>query len=288
MKNLKSILGITLFTSLLVSCDPSGVKSDPIVGEDIPELMNDSLKTSNSNIDDEKEVVDLKKMENGIQIKWFEHGDGERVEYGDVVEIDYKVRLDNDDVIDGNHLLKKPFVSFMVGFGMQTKGWDIALQELKVGDFVEIYLPAKMARGEQAVEGLFPANSDNFIRLKVLNKPKPSREIDGNKVWIFEENEENKEVFSEDNFVEFHSMAFTPSRPMFLNTYRDNKPFKLKLEDHGVVPGLKKALINAKIGDRMLVYVPSSEAYKSKGYLDLVKPNEDIMYNVLILNILNE
>ena len=38
----------------------------------------------------------------------------------------------------------------------------------------------------------------------------------------------------------------------------------------------------------MFVFVPSSEAYKSKGYLDVVKPNEDLLYNVLVLNVVNE
>jgi hypothetical protein len=48
------------------------------------------------------------------------------------------------------------------------------------------------------------------------------------------------------------------------------------MTDNGIIPGLKKALINAKKGDRMLVVVPSSEAYGAKGSEGFVKPYEGI------------
>ena len=156
---------------------------------------------------------------------------------------------------------------------------------MKVGDRAEIYLPAAFARGEQEVKGLFPPNSDNYITIRIVERAKPSRVIDGNKVWLFEENTKNKKLFDEGKEIEFHTMAFTPSSSLYLNTFRDNQPFNMKLEDYGLVPGLKKSLINAKKADRMWVYVPSSEAYGSKGYHDLVKPNEAILYNIYVMDV---
>ena len=91
--------------------------------------------------------------------------------------------------------------------------------------------------------------------------------------------------FSESNEIEFHCMASTPSNAYYINTFWDNQPFKLKLEDAGLVPGLKKALVGAKRSDRMYVLVPSAQAYGSKGYQDLVGPNEDILYNILVMGI---
>lgn len=274
----------------LASCDPSGVKKTDLSTKDsIPEIAQiDSAKAFVSSLDDDAKVVDEKRLANGITIKWYEHGSGEKVQKNEVINVDYKVLLSDGEVIDGNHLLKKNYVPFMVGFGMQTKGWDIALEELKVGDYAEIFIPSKLARGDQEVKGLFPKNSDNILKIRVIEKPSPTRTRDGNKIWVFEESELKAEKFGEDNEVSFHCMGFTPTNPIFINTYRSNQPFTLKLEDNGLVPGLKKALINAKKGDRMLVYVPASEAYKSKGYLDVVKPNEDIMYNILVLDVSKE
>ena len=247
------------------------------------------MLTGNKNqpkgVDEATQVQDERKLLGGITIKWFEHGSGEKLKNGDMVKIDFKVKLKNGDVIDGNHLLNKPSMLFMLGFGMQTPGWDIALKEMKIGDHAEIYLPAQFARGEKEVKGLFPANSDNYISIRIIERAKPSREIDGSKIWVFEENTNNKLKFDEGKEVEFHAMGFTPSSSIYLNTFRDNNPFKMKLEDYGLVPGLKKSLINAKKADRMWVYVPASEAYGSKGYLDIVKPNEALLYNIYVMNV---
>ena len=80
-------------------------------------------------------------------------------------------------------------------------------------------------------------------------------------------------------------MVSTNSNPLYVNTYRTGNTIKMSLASSGYVPGLKKALINAKKSDRMFVFVPSQEAYGSQGYLDVVGSNEDLFYNVLVMNI---
>lgn len=273
-----SLFGATL---LFFSCETSGVKKNKVKTEP----KKEKSETYKSELDEEKAVADEKKMDNGIIIRWFEHGSGPQVKDGNLIEIDYKVLLKDRTVVDGNHLLKMESMPFMVGFNMQTKGWDIALRELKVGDFAEIIIPSDLARGRKGIEGLIPPNADNILKIKILSNKKPTREVDGNKVWVFEENKNNKLVFNEGREIVFHCMTSTPTSPFYVNTYRLNEPFKLRLEDSGVVPGLKKALINAKKSDRMFVLVPSSEAYGTKGYLNIVKPNEDLFYNILVMDV---
>ena len=266
-----------------MACKPDGVKkkeTKPVqIGQEDHEI---------SQLDETKEVVNKLEMENGIIIQWFEHGKGEKLIDGELVSIDYKVALADGKIVDGNHLLKKESMPFMIGFQMQTKGWDVALKELKVGDFAEIFIPSDLARGEKGIKGLIPPNADNVLKIRVIEKIKPTRNVDGNKVWVFEENEKSKKLFSEENEIQFHCMVSSPTNPMYVNTYRENKPFSLKLEDSGTVPGLKKALINAKKSDRMFVLVPSTEAYGSKGLLDIVKPNEDLFYNILVMDVINK
>lgn len=231
------------------------------------------------------EVNDTLLLENGIEIRWFEHGEGDLLTTGDVVNIDYKVTLDNGELVDGNKLNNKPSVPFVVGFGMQTLGWDIALKQLKVGDFAEIFIPSELARGEKGIPGLIPPNANNTLKIRIIDLLKPTREVDGNRVYLFEENPQTTLKFDEGKKIKFHCMVSSESNPFYINTFRSNQPFEMKLEDYGVVPGLKKALINAKKADRMFIIVPSEQAYKSQGYLDLVKPNEDLLYNVLVMDV---
>ena len=270
---------------LLISCEPTGVKKKE----------TDNLKVSIDDdvdkvpeIDQAKDVKDTLTLDNGIRIKWFEHGEGEQMRYGELYAIDFRVMIDNGDIVDGNHLLKKESIPFMIGFEMQTPGWDIALKNLKVGDFAEIFIPSELARGEKGIKDLIPPNANNILRIRVLNKMQADRNVDGNKVWIFERNESNTLGFDDSQELIFHTITSSQSNPRYVNSYMDGRAFSMRLADYGVVPGLKKALINAKKADRMLVFVPASEAYKSKGYLDVVKPNEDLLYNMLIMDVIQE
>ncbi len=271
---------ITLVTFFTLACDH---RSD---------VINDSVKHKFKRrmnmLDINHHVIASKKLESGIVIKWFQKGKGEKLDLGDLVMIDFKVRLLNGKVVDGNHLIKKKMLPFLVGFGLQTSGWDIALKELKVGDFVRIYLPSELARGQKGIKGWIPSNSDNNIDIRILNKKMPNRVVDGTKVWILEENKSNKLKFDDKTQIIFHGIASSPSKSMFANTFRTNNPISYRFGDHGLVPGLAKALKNAKKSDRLFVLVPPEDAYGSKGYLDFVKPNESVFYNIFIMDVVKK
>ena len=280
MKQILSVLFIPLL--LVTSCTTEGVQkgNDAAINTEKTTQRVDSLELDLS-------VQDHLTLKNGIEIVWLQKSSGESIKPGDVVMIDYKVRLADSTIIDGNHLLNKPALPYILGFGFQPIGWDIALAHLKTGDFARIKLPAAVARGKKGVKDLIPENADNYLTIRVLSKRKPDREIDGTKVWILEENKTNKELFNENNTVVFHTTISSPSSPFYFNSYANQQPFELKLEDNGTVPGLKKALINAKKGDRMFILVPPEEAYGAKGYLNIVKPDEDLFYNVLVMDIID-
>jgi FKBP-type peptidyl-prolyl cis-trans isomerase len=230
-------------------------------------------------------IVDEKKFKNGLAIKWFEHGKGQKINKEEVIFINYQVFLADGTLVDGNELLKKPALPFLVGFGMQTKGWDLALENLVVGDFVEVFIPSKLARGDKGIKGLIPPNSVNILRIKVLKKLLPTRVVDGTKVWLLEENKEEQKKAKESNTIEFHYMVGTPTNPLYDYSYKRNVPFRLRFTDHGVVKGLKDALINAKKSDKIWIVVPPSNAYGNKGLLDLVKPNEKVFYDIFVMEV---
>jgi len=269
---------IIILCFVVVSCKTDGVEKSE------QKLIEHNSKENP--LDVPQKIHETKKLSNGIVISWVERGRGKKLAEGDVLMIDYKVRLIDNTVIDGNHLLNMESMPYMVGFKMQPEGWDISLKELRVGDFAIIKLPAKLARGKNGIDGVIPDNADNFLAIRILSKKNPTITRDGNKVWVFEENKKNKLKFSEDNTIVFHAIASSPSSPFYYNSFRTNEPFTMKLEDNGLVPGLKKALINTKKGDRMFVLVPASQAYGDKGYVDIVKPNEQLFFNILVMDVI--
>lgn len=272
------IILLTILIVIFSACNTSSVKDAA--------PKENAKKDSKMNILDQKhKVIAKKKLSDGLTIEWYEQGKGETLNDGDLVSIDYKVKLKDGTIVDGNHLLKKESLPFLIGYGLQTKGWDIALKEMKVGDFGRVLIPSHLARGEKGIEGLIPSNADNLLFIRILSKISPDKVVDGTKIWLLEENKDNKLKFSDKTQIIFHGMASSPTSSNYVNTFRTNQPFTFKLSDHGLVPGLKKALINAKKSDRLFVVVPAVEAYGNAGYLDLVKPNESIFYNILVMDV---
>lgn len=276
---MKYIAIIVTLVSLL-SCSTEVVKKS-LPKKETKTIVNDSI-----NILDKNHVaIEKKKFDNGIVIEWFKKGEGEALKKGDVVEIDYKVKLVDGQEVDGNHLRRMTSLPFLIGFGMQTPGWDYALSQMHVGDFAKILIPSKLARGDVGIKGLIPPNADNYLIIRILKKVKPTRVVDGCKVWLLLENPSNKVLFDDKKSITIHAMVSSESNPFYINTYRESKPFTFKNSDYGIVPGLKKALLNAKKADRMYIVVPPEQAYGDQGYLDIVKPKESIFYSVFVVDV---
>jgi FKBP-type peptidyl-prolyl cis-trans isomerase len=266
---------------LAAACSTQGVQSDKQTAAAKKDKTDNRL-TAEKLLEPKKTIVTKKEYPGGMRIQWFEQGKGEAVQDGEVYEINYKVKLVNGEVVDGNHLLKRDMLPFLVGFQMQGTGWDMAMKEMHVGDFTEVYLPANLVRGKAGIDGVIPPNSPNIIFLRIGKKIKPTRIIDGTKVWLLEEQAGNKQVVKDNSAVALHFFVGSKSNPRYDNSYQRNAPFRFNMSDHGLVPGLRKALINAKLYDKLWIVVPADQAYGSKGYLDLVAPNESMFYDVFV------
>jgi peptidylprolyl isomerase len=275
--------GVILF---LFSCSTEGVKKEDDKILNANEIKSDLKQTFSDNKTlKPTKIQDQKSFSNGLKIKWFKHGKGESIENEEVIEINYQVFLEDGTLVDGNELLSRPTLPFLVGYGLQTKGWDLALTSLKIGDFVEIFIPSKLARGKAGIKGLIPPNANNILRLKVVKKINPTKIVDGVKVWLLEENKNETKLVNEKNEVEFHYMVGTPSNPKYDISYQRNQPYRLKFNEKGIISGLKKGLLNAKRSDKLWIIVPPEEGYGSKGYLDLVKPFEKVFYDIFVLEV---
>ncbi|SFT35564.1 FKBP-type peptidyl-prolyl cis-trans isomerase [Lishizhenia tianjinensis] len=236
----------------------------------------------------QKDTVSELALDNGIKITWFKKGKGPKVELYDVLRIDYKNALEDGKVYDGNHLIKKTSIAYPYGWNIQTEGWKIALQYLSVGDEVDIFLPAKLARGERGIPGLVPPNADNYLHLSILDKIAPVANVDGIKVYTIEESkEENEAVVTDKSKIKVHYFAHSASQPRYANTYADVKPIYIDMANTTELPALVKALKERKNHDKVYVHIPAAQAYGEQGLEGKVKPNEDIMYDLIILDVKN-
>jgi FKBP-type peptidyl-prolyl cis-trans isomerase len=277
-----------MLSALLFSACTSGVGATEKAGASSPTTRDagEQLSDAEKLIEPKKTIADKKTFPNGLRIQWFEKGTGEPVKEGSVYEINFKTRLDNGEIIDGNYKLQREMLPYLVGYGMQTPGFDIAMKELHVGDFVEVFIPGKLARGEKGIPGIVPPNAPNIVFLRIGKEIPPTKVIDGVRVWKLEENPEMKDAMvTESSNVAIHYFVGTKSNPRYDNSYQRNTPFAFGMKDVSLIPGLRKAMLNAKMYDKLYILVPASQAYGNKGYVDLVKPNEDLFYDIIVMDV---
>lgn len=95
-------------------------------------------------------------------------GTGAEVKAGDEVSVHYTGLLTGGKLFDSSVDRGDP-ISFTVGAGRVIKGWDEALQQLRVGDHATLIIPPYLAYGEGgAGGGLIPPNATLIFIIEVV------------------------------------------------------------------------------------------------------------------------
>lgn len=285
-----AILSVVLFSACELQGVKTAEKNDPT---EESQLENNEEAISSDSITITKEKTpeiasDTLRLDNGITITYFKKGTGKKLKKGDMIKIDYRMKLLDGKVYDGNHMVKKPSIPFLVGWNQQTPGWDIALQELRIGDDVDVFLPAKYARGELGIPGVVPPNADNILSIRIVEEFLPIKEGDGIQIWKYDELKEPGDSIGFEDEVYLNYWVSSESNPRYDSSYKKGEVFKLVMGDGNIVPGLYKALYFGREGDRLLIKIPAKEAYGKKGLVDFVKPNEALFYDVQIAKVIKK
>lgn len=277
----------------LAACQTTTGKKNPPVKKDIQkplqkkEQVEKEFQSTKDNLKsfEKGKVADVKSFDNGLVIKWILKGKGRKLKKGEMALIDYRLALPDGKIVDGNNRINMPFIPFVIGYNMQTPGWDLAFQELTPGDFVKIEIPAELALGSKEIKGVIPANSSNWLYVKVMALVTPSIHEDGITSWKIKDGSGSSLAADPTKELSFHAMVSTESKSSVMNTRLGNYPLKYTPGQKTIVPGLRKIMRQAKKGERYYIILDAPQAYGARGYADLVKPNEQVFYNIEIMDI---
>ncbi|MEN9743364.1 MAG: hypothetical protein RLZZ65_1169 [Bacteroidota bacterium] len=286
---MKKIVVGALSLLLLGACKdaPKQQKDHPKISKANTQQLGFDTSASGSKqnlIDFEKGKVELtKKLPNGIVLKWIEKGKGPKFQSGEMALIEYRLALPDGRIIDGNNRIKLPFIPFVVGYSMQTPGWDLAFNELRVGDFAKIEIPASLAYGEKGIKNIIAPNTPNWLFVKVLSRVQPSINTDGIKSWRLAKGEPIELAAGSEKEVAYQFVASTPSRANAINARKF--PLRYVPGQRTAVPGLRKILKNAQKGERYYIVLSPQQAYGKKGYGNVIGPNEPVFFLLDILGV---
>ncbi len=242
----------------------------------------DEKDTMMTTLDVEKEIkyVDELVLKNGLKINWIERKRGRKLQAGELIQIEYRLGLPDGKIIDGNNKMNKPYLPFMIGYNMQQKGWDLALSEMCVGDVAKIEIPAALAYGKKGLSTVIPPNTDNWLFVKILGLVPPDFDEGGVRYWEYLAGD--GDVLNNSK-IKFHVVASTKNKANVINTYYDRMPKSYVPGQKNYPKGLEQVLKKAKENQHLFLVLSPEMAYGDRGYMDLVKPNESVFYNLKIL-----
>jgi FKBP-type peptidyl-prolyl cis-trans isomerase len=93
-------------------------------------------------------------------------GTGAQLKAGDTVVVHYTGLLTNGQKFDSSLDAGEP-ISFPLGAGRVIKGWDEALQKLRVGDRATLIIPSAIAYGESG-RGPIPPNATLVFIIEIV------------------------------------------------------------------------------------------------------------------------
>ena len=246
----------------------------------------DSKIDSTRRISKKITIKDSISYKNGIEIKWKNRGEGEKLKSGEVVFITSIVALEDGTPIQAN-LSPKNVRSYpiMVGFNNETKGLDFALQELTVGDVVTIKIPSELAFGKKGF-GVIPPNENLIVAIKVLNREKPILTNKGFKVWeIRKSNLTNSLEFNLNTELGFHFLASTKDKKNIIYTLNKKSLNKLKYNELSKNNLFKKVLKNSKSGRKLFILTTKDFKYDLGDFSLGKHANSEVFFYVNVLSV---
>ncbi|NOQ73688.1 MAG: hypothetical protein GQ574_16900 [Crocinitomix sp.] len=285
---------------LLVSCDFDGVKTtDNNYTEVDTSNTNPNLVLDNAidSAESEQPFALLKDTilgeansmvyngEGGLRVEWTVKKDNDPIELNDVVLVNYTARVAAGEVFDSNEEMKAP-APLKTNIGMMVEGWEKGLLQMNIGDVGRIMIPNALAYGENGYSTIVPPGADIIVEIEIVARVIPIVLDEGVKVYTWSQNP-NANTPAKDQLITFDYFAYKKGENagLYDNSFKDSEPFSFRFENDNVIDGLHQGMKVIRSGENAFIEIPAKLAYGSKGLVDLVPKNTDIVYDVRILSI---
>jgi FKBP-type peptidyl-prolyl cis-trans isomerase len=103
----------------------------------------------------------------GVEKRILVKGSGKYSKTNDLVKVDYQGTLSSGDIFDSSISRGEPF-TFRIGEGKVIKGWEIALQSMKVGEKSSFKISSFYAYKKKGIPPIIPPNADLTFEISLL------------------------------------------------------------------------------------------------------------------------
>mmetsp|Transcript_34789 Transcript_34789/g.33107 ORF Transcript_34789/g.33107 Transcript_34789/m.33107 type:complete len:293 (+) Transcript_34789:146-1024(+) len=193
-----------------------------------------------------EKVVELA-SDKGVIKEIISFGQGRKIETGDILAIEYSAYVKGS---------KSPFAKgnreqFIVKDGSLIKGWDIAIESMRIGEVAKVKINNSYAYGAKGVSPVIPAGADLEIEMKVL-------------AWLGNQLRPES-LFSKDLDID----PFIASTPEAIQAdYEDMQSQKSDKYDGGIVQIYIRRIKNISLGFGGSNFFASQSGEKAPWYLN--------------------
>ncbi|MER5708147.1 FKBP-type peptidyl-prolyl cis-trans isomerase [Streptomyces sp. NPDC042898] len=248
-----------------------------------------------------------------LKVNVISEGDGPVTKKGDALSVNYLGQAwDSTTPFDNSFDRGQPF-DVTLGAGQVIKGWDQGLEGQKVGSRIEIGIPPELGYGAQGQGDIKPnatlvfvvdilkavtipksatgtpvaqdnkdlpkvgTNTDGKAPTLTVPKTDPPTKLVSN--YVLES--KGEAVKATDTVVVNYVAALWKDGKVFDSTYTTGKPANFPLAQL-TLKGLKDGLVGKKVGSRVLIVAPPSEAFGDQEKQGIPK-NSTLVFAVDIL-----
>src|SRR5437016_8430773 len=141
--------------------------------KDMQQKQNDAAQKNSADaqkfMTENKSKEGVKTTSSGLQYKVMKEGSGAQPKTTDTVTVNYRGTLTDGTEFDSSYKRGQP-ATFPVGGVIQ--GWTEALQLMKVGSKLQLFIPATLAYGEQGRPGI-PPSSALIFEVELMDAKSP-------------------------------------------------------------------------------------------------------------------
>lgn len=234
-----------------------------------------------------KQVGKLYTTKTGVKYVLEAKGNGAKPIAGDKIKIHFVGKVVNGEKFASSRDLGRPIV-FTLGRGQVIKGWDLAFQELHVGDQARLEIPASLAYGESGL-GKVPPNKDlvYYVELlEIVDPPVPYEtanrdtfKLESGLQYIISESSTGKMAESFRN-VTVDYTGYLSDGNIFDSSVDRGFPFSFELGKGQVIAGWEEGILHMREGEKFRFIVPPSLAYGQRGLSPLIPGGATLIYDV--------
>ncbi|MFA6401621.1 MAG: FKBP-type peptidyl-prolyl cis-trans isomerase [Salinivirgaceae bacterium] len=243
--------------------------------------------------------VEGKTIEKGkkkLKYVLIEPGSGSLAQFGDNAYIHYTGFLPDGTIFDSSVKKGDP-VRITVGSKQVIEGWDLGLFLMKKGTKIKLYIPPKLAYGNEGYKNLVPENSPIILDLEMVDliPPEPivkwnsdGKQIietsSGLKYVIFDSGEGN--LILPENIVTVHYSGYFADGKLFDSSVKRLEPIRFPVGIGSVIDGWDEGLQLMRKGSKFQLLIPSNLAYGSQGAPPQIPPDTDLIFDIEVIDVI--